>query len=103
MSEGANLMIIEEKEIRGIIREELRTVLKANLDIIPLVEKNPNLQDLLIPLNELPKIFKVDRVTIDNWEKNNILPNRQKRGGKVYFFRKDIEEFIFGENNLKVA
>ena len=92
--ENQGLVIVPKQEIRDMIREEISAVGKDNSEANTELKEKKQLGSMLTPLDELPNIFKVDRITISNWEKNKILPSRIKIGGKVYFYKQELEEFI---------
>jgi excisionase family DNA binding protein len=90
--------IADEEQIFNLkvseLKELIKVVLNEGLHNLPIKEKQDLLKKKLITLKEITQIFKVSKQTVYKWIKCNVLPPSIKVGGRVYFFRSEIEKVL---------
>lgn len=52
----------------------------------------------LLSRHDVARYFKVSLVTLDKWQKNNLIPKAIKIGGVVYYVKSEIEAFLKSKN-----
>ena len=82
-----NLNVTELEELIGNVFEE-------KLQHLPVKEKQELLIRKLITLKEITQIFKISKPTVYKWERMGCLPPSIKIGGRVYYYRSEIEELL---------
>ena len=87
-----NLKVSELKEL-------IKVVLKEGLHKLPIKEKHDLLKKKLVTLKEITEIFKISKPTVYKWERMDFLPPSIKIGGRVYYFRSEIEK-LFTKKDL---
>ncbi len=82
-----NLKVCELKEL-------IKVVLEEGLHKLPIKEKQELLNKKLITLKEITQIFKISKPTVYKWERIDFLQPSIKIGGRVYYFRSEIEKLL---------
>lgn len=90
MSNEKRLFELTEKEFFLKTAQTFRGVLTT----MGIVEKLEPIQaDKLVPRVKVAKEYGVSLVTLDKWAKYGQIPKPIKKGGRVYFSRKELDAF----------
>ena len=76
------------------LKELIKVVLEKELHKLPVKEKQDLLVKKLVTLKEITQIFKISKPTVYKWERMGCLPPSIKIGGRVYYYRSEIEELL---------
>ncbi len=84
------------RKVSELTTEELRLLIKMAFDdCLAMLSSNQEMASSdLMKMKEVADYFKVTLVTIHKWRKLRILPPAIKKGGRVFFLRKQIQELI---------
>lgn len=76
------------------LEQLISKVVGEKLKHLPIKEKQEFLNKKLITLKEITQIFKISKPTVYKWERMGYLPPSIKIGGRVYYYRSEIEELL---------
>jgi predicted DNA-binding transcriptional regulator AlpA len=82
-----NITVDEFKQI-------IDSIIKDNLNNKGLKNKKEILSKKLISIKDISKHFSVSKPTIYKWKRCGILPPPIKMGGRVYYFKYQIEKIL---------
>jgi predicted DNA-binding transcriptional regulator AlpA len=74
------------------LEEIIRRVFQETHKQLP--EKKEKLTKNLVTLKEITQIFKISKPTVYKWERMDYLPTSIKIGGRVYYYRSEIEKLL---------
>jgi len=84
------LLIPDEMDIKQWIKEALREYFEETAFTQSTAEQNG---EPLLTRKEIAEFLKISLVTLHDWMKKG-LPNHKQRGGKVYFIRSEVLDYI---------
>ena len=84
----------EKKLVSELTIDEFLYLLKCINEENSTVDRNVRISSSseLMKMSEVSEYFRVSLVTIHKWRKCKVLPPTIKKGGRVYFLRKQIME-----------
>jgi excisionase family DNA binding protein len=77
--------------------EIIRRVFQEKQQQLP--EKKEVLKKELVTLKEITQMFKISKPTVYKWVRMNLLPQSKKIGGRVYFYKSEIDKLLLKEND----
>lgn len=74
------------------LEEIIRRVFQEKHQQLP--QKKEVLTKELVTLKEITQIFKISKPTVYKWVRMGFLPQSIKIGGRVYYYRSEIEKLV---------
>ncbi|MDG1056509.1 MAG: helix-turn-helix domain-containing protein [Flavobacteriaceae bacterium] len=96
---------MDDKLIITLKQSELRRMISDAIDskISKLREVNslliPDKKTELLTRKEVAELFGISLVTLDKWRRFDLLPRSTKQGGRIYFLKEEIENYIKNKLN----
>lgn len=81
-----DLVEVMESLIRKAVRDEMQ-YRASSVDISPVMSRD-----------EVSKMLDISLPTLNQWEKDGIIPKPKRLGKRVYFIRKDFIAFLESDN-----
>ena len=89
MENNKQIFNLKVSELENIIGK----VLEDKLNKRP-IEYKKKISEKLLTLIEITQIFKISKPTVYKWQRLDFLPKPIKIGGKIYYYKNDIEQMI---------
>ena len=92
MEKNDNKMVVELKE-KELLLKFAQTIRGVFISMGILDKLEPIRSDKLITRVQVAKEYGVSLVTLDKWAKYGQIPKPTKKGRRVYYSRKELNEF----------
>ena len=85
-----NLLLIDKDDLKEVLEPLIRQAVRDELQSSSSVEESSP----VMSRDEVSKMLDISLPTLNQWEKDGVIPKPKRLGKRVYFIRKDLINFL---------
>ena len=85
-----NLLLLDKDDLKEVLEPLIRQAVRDELQSSSSVEESSP----VMSRDEVSKMLDISLPTLNQWEKDGVIPKPKRLGKRVYFIRKDLINFL---------